>query len=184
MPTDLTEAYHRTCGSNTILLTLAALDTVQVTLELTGTSLASFVVSSFIAGHVGHAAGEVVRDSDSHCRPVLIISCRIAGDRVRWWLLLSCFLQLVFLSAIVITSYLHPDFIIGPHNWVVMMALACSAGIQVAMVSTQVFYFWVYCSRSSRSFFLTDCHAGSTCRLPRNPDGNVVIAFGRLCDGS
>jgi hypothetical protein len=41
------------------LVTLAAFNTIPVTLQLTGVSLASFVVSAFIAGNIGHRVGEI-----------------------------------------------------------------------------------------------------------------------------
>jgi hypothetical protein len=44
---------------NAILVTLAAFNTIPVTLQLTGVSLASFVVSAFIAGNIGHRVGEI-----------------------------------------------------------------------------------------------------------------------------
>ncbi|KAH8083736.1 hypothetical protein HD553DRAFT_51987 [Filobasidium floriforme] len=96
---------------NTILVTLAAFNTIPVTLQLTGVSLASFVVSAFIAGNIGHRV----------------------GHRTRWWLLLSNCLQNIILLGCLIPSFWLRDFMIGPHQWVMMMCFACSAGVQVAM---------------------------------------------------
>lgn len=99
---------------NVILLTVAAasISGAAVDLRHTGVSLASYLVSGFIAGQLGH----------------------MIGPRQRGWLILSSVLQVLFLIVPTVLVYTRAVVVeAGDNSWILLLFLAASSGLQVAI---------------------------------------------------
>lgn len=108
----LTFAANQT--GNVVILTVAAASIrgAAGTLRRSGVSLASYLVSGFIAGQLGH----------------------MVGPRRRGWLILSSVVQVAFLlvpTALVYTNTVQPG--LETNAWILMLFLAASSGLQVAI---------------------------------------------------
>ncbi|KAJ8294974.1 hypothetical protein OF846_002036 [Rhodotorula toruloides] len=61
----------------------------------------------------------------------------LVGTRIRWWVMLSCFLQVILLAVptgLVFRHVLDPD--VQDDQWILLLLLAASSGFQIAIART------------------------------------------------